>query len=297
MSAPENRCCLGVVAYCWGLNEQSRLLAEGLAPLVARLRQQGLERFWFDRFDARGPHVWALFTVQRAQLAGTRELVERELAQFLAAHPSTTALSPEELSARHRACRGSALTVVDAEEGLADNNTLRFFEQPADRYPFSLGRSLENPDALHDLLDRSAAWSLGQLARAPAGVPIGIAADWLAGLARRLPEHFADSRAYWHYHAASLDRRFAPAEGEPAVPAWDREIGERNLALLERIWQRDSPPSPFLPRLLEVVSGAREARGLAPRALLREVIHMTLRQLGVPARLERLLVLFCWRQS
>ena len=54
---------LGLVAYCWGQEQQDRLLTECLKPAMEEWRSSGLtRRFWFDRFDARGPHVLGLLT-------------------------------------------------------------------------------------------------------------------------------------------------------------------------------------------------------------------------------------------
>lgn len=301
MTYPSDR-HLGLVIYCWGLDEQTRLLVECLAPLVTELRNRWLKRFWFDRFDARGPHVFALFTVPAERLALTTSLAEQRLKSYLMNQPSVTELSRDELEARHRGCRGAALCEVDAEAGLAANNTLRFCEQPAERYPFSLAQGLTGPERLFDLLDELTGWSLAQLACQPAGsAPIALAVRWLANLFDVLPDWFEDPQAYWRFHTATLVRRIAFAvDHDELILRVTRSVGESNDAVLTRLWKRarSAPPAwPALSQLVQVLAGADEARGPQRHRLLREIVHVTMRQLGVPARLEIVLLLFCWRES
>lgn len=292
---------LALVAYCWGMNEQSQMLASCLAPAVADLRKQGLQRFWFDRFDARGPHLFALFTVPSERFEATRESVEERLAAYLEDHPSRTELSPDELAARHRDCRGKALCEIDAEEGFAPNNTIRFCEQPGDRYPFSLGRGLADPDRLWDLLDGSTAWVVDRLSSQPAAAPTGAAAGWLAALFHALPRSFAEPHEYWRHHAASVIPRLeAFSDDAEAIRRLTQALGESNEAALGAVWERartEPPPWQSLPELVELVASARDPGGAGPRELLREIVHVTLKQLGVPIKLQRPMLLFGWRES
>jgi hypothetical protein len=292
---------LGLVAYCWGMSEQSRLLASCLAPAVADLRGHGLRRFWFDRFDARGPHVFALFTVPSERFEEVRNLLDSRLAAWLADHPCQVEITEEELIARHRACRGIALCEVDAEEGFAANNTVRFFEQPHDGYPFTFGRSLADPDQLWDLLDGLTAWMLDRLAREPGSTPTDAGVRWLASLAHILPRHFVAPEAYWHHHVASLIPNLQrAADDEEMVRRVTRALGERNEAALAAVWEGARPeplPWPDLPRLLDLLASADSSKGPGPKELLRMIVHIALKQLGVPIKLQRTLLLYGWKQN
>jgi hypothetical protein len=292
---------LALVAYSWGMIEQSHMIATCLAPAVADLREQGLRRFWFDRFDARGPHVFALFTVPAERFEAARAFVAERLAAYLADYPSRTELSADELAARHRACRGKALCEIDAEEGIAPNNTMRLCEQPGDRYPFSLGRGLAEPDRLWDLLDDSTAWVVDQLSTEAAAAPARAAAGWLAALFYALPRSFAEPHAYWRHHAASVIPRLeSPADDSETVRRLTQALGESNEAALTKVWERartEPPPWQGLPELVELVAGARDPGGAGPLELLREIVHVTLKQLGVPIRIQRTMLLFAWRES
>ena len=230
-----------------------------------------------------------------------RELLNARLTAYLADHPSRTELSLDELAARHRDCRGKALCAIDAEEGFALNDTIRFCEQPGDRYPLSLGRSLADPDRLWDLLDGSTAWVVDRLAREPGRTLTGVAAGWLASLSVILPDHFAEPPLYWRHHAASVIPRLeAPEDGGETVRRLTQALGPSNEAALEEVWERartEPPPWQQLPKLLDLVAGARETAGLGPRELLREIVHVTLKQLGIPIKLQRPMLLFGWRES
>lgn len=292
---------LGLVVYCWGMSEQSRLIASCLAPAVADLRGRGLRRFWFDRFDARGPHVFALFTVPSERFEQARDLLDERLTAYLADHPCQVEITEEELVDRHRACRGIALCEVDAEEGFAPDNTVRFFEQPGDRYPFNLGRSLADPDRLWDLLDGLTGWTIDRLASEPGAIPTAAAVHWLAALSYILPRHCTVPEAYWHHHAASLIPNLErPADDAETVRRLTSALGERNEAALAAAWESaltEPLPWPDLPRLLDLAAGVDGSKGPGPKELLREIVHVTLKQLGVPIKLQRPLLLYGWKRT
>jgi hypothetical protein len=284
---------LGLVVYCWGLEEQSRLIAGCLAPAATELRP-ALRLFWFDRFDARGPHVFALFTLPSGEEGRARDLLGQRLEEYLEIHPSRQELTPEELAARHQACRGKALCAVDAWPELAENNSFFWFPHPATGYPFSIGRGLPEPERLGDLLDELTGWAVEQLARSSGATPTSAAAHWLAALSHSLLDRCAEPDAYWRHHAATLGLRCA-ADPLEAVAALGRALGESTGSQLRRVWDgaRTHPlPCPPLARLTDL---ALEQE--TPWALLREIVHITLKQLGVPVKSQIPLLLFAWQHS
>src|SRR5262245_16132099 len=119
---------VGANVYCWDQEAQNQLLVSCLQPCVEELRRSlGFTRFWFDRFDARGPHVVALLTVPLgADLLAAGHL-ESRLSTFLSTHsqPSTTGL--EEVEKRHLSCKGMTICAIDGEPGIAPNDSFRLF--------------------------------------------------------------------------------------------------------------------------------------------------------------------------
>lgn len=287
---------LGLVVYCWGQRPQNRLLVDGLAPAVAELRRGALRHFWFSRFDARGPHVMALFTIPAAAREPTRAALARRVADHLAAHPSRVALGEEELAARHEACRGKALCELDALPGLAANNTFAFFAQPSDGYPFALGHGAPREDELWQAVDGLTAWTLEELGRDPDALPITAAVRLAAALHGALPAHLPEPRAYWRYHATTL---LGAGRGDDVDRRLRRTVEAAHRAGLAEAWDLAAelgPPWTPLPWLVELALEAGAARR-RPWAPLREVVHGALKQLGVPVKLQIPLVALGWSRS
>jgi hypothetical protein len=82
--------------------------------------------------------VTAPFTAPAGRITELRERLGARVEAYLVEHPSTVDLAPEEVEKRHAECCGNQLTVLDAEPGLAPDNTFRVV-----RWPRS--------DVLHDL--------------------------------------------------------------------------------------------------------------------------------------------------
>jgi len=290
--------CLGLVVYCWGLSEQSHLIASCLAPAAAELEQAGSSFFWFDRFDARGPHVFAVFALPPDRIPMAQELLTRRVADHLALYPSREDLPDHELLARHQACRGTEFCMIDARRGFGERNTFDFCPHPTDGYsfPFGLSRYVREPDRLWELMSDSAGWVAGQLARNPGRTPTAVAIRWMASFAQTLQSRYPQAGAYWRYHAATMIR--LRRRGPVALDEIARVVGARNEALFTPVWAAAAVEPPFWPRLPQLVDLALET-GEPERIhpLLREVAHITMRQLGLIAKLERPLLLFAWKDS
>ena len=295
----------GLNIYHWGRPQQDRLLTGCLGPVVAALREEGrIDGFWFDRFDARGPHLCVL--IASAGTAEERATVESRLAtaieEHLAASPSTEALSDEHLAALHEQTRGKWLCTVDREPGIAANNTLRLFDHDPAGYPFGLSRGLPGAHEIWSRVGALAEWAIGQIATAASSPPIAQAVRWAAALDRCLADEEGRAEAYWRYHATTLllglDERLATAPDEvPAtlLPA----VGERNVAVFSRLWAEGDRPDGFpelapLARLALGGPPAEEAAAGRRFRLLREIVHCGLKQLGVPVSLHIPMVLYAW---
>jgi hypothetical protein len=292
----------GCNVYFWGEREQDRLLAECLGPAAEELRGQGLaDRFWYDRFDARGPHVFALFSgPDEAAPEAYRRLAAR-LDAYLAERPSSVIFG-NELVDRDVETRGKQLCSADALPGLAANNTYVLFEQAEHAYPFAFAAGLQRAAELWRLLDDLARAAVRQLASQPGTVPTGLAVRWIAGLDREL--HRAGMAGeYWRYHVTTLllglEERLATGEGE-GLDSVPRLIGSRNWETFSRIWA-EAPVRPLLwphlPSLVDLAL-AEDGRPLPRRlALLREAVHCFLKQLGMPVSRHIPLVLFAWHRT
>ena len=299
----DGRSHLGLVVYCWGLQEQSHLIVDCLAPAALELRRSGLSFFWFDRFDARGPHVFALFGVPPDQIPAAQDLLARRVADHLdhlALHPSREDVTEADLLARHQACRGTAFCAIDARAGFGARNTFDFCPHPVDThgYPFRLGRFVRQPERLWELMDDLAAWVTGELARSPDRTPTTAAVRWLASFAHALLRRDFRADEYWWYHASTMIRLRPGAGGPEALDDITRAVGARNEATFTRVWEEVAaePPSwPLLPQMIDLALETGEPEKIHP--LLREISHLTLRQMGLIAKLEVPLLLFAWKHS
>lgn len=303
-AAPEPRANLGLAAYVWGALHQDRLLVECLAPAVGELRRQGLaHRFWFDRFDARGPHVFAVLTLPREAAPEAGDRLADRLREHLAAHPSSVALTEDQLAHRHRQVRGKRQCELDGRPGFAANNTFEIFEHPPRGYPFSLGASLSGAaeDELWRLLADLSLWSIGRLAAQPGKAAMAPALLWAASMDRELHRAGVRPADSWRHHARTLVPdlfdRLAPEETDAALAELSADVGTKNPAF-GRAWQEVAATGSVwqgIPDLLRLL-------GVAPALpqdwrLLREINHTLLKQLGVPVALHLPLVLYAWRRS
>ncbi len=290
---------LGANVYLWDRREQNRFLARFLGPVLGELRGEGrVRRFWFDRFDARGPHLFLLFTVPPQAFPALRDELADRLTAYLAESPGPPGLDPETVAERHRQTRGGTLCEADALPGLADDHSFLLFEQSAHGYPFRASR----PAAVHDLwdlLDALSLWTLGQVERHAGGAPTAAGIRWLAALDRALRASGL-AHDYWHYHAATLLLGLdAGRNGQerPRPAAFQRLIGAENLRLFARLWDQAEPADagwPDCARLVDLTLAEPRAEGFPA---LRQIAHSTWKQLGLLTSQEIPLVLFAWTRD
>jgi hypothetical protein len=286
--------------YHWGIEAQDRFLIEFLGPAARELHCEGLaEGFWFTRFDARGPHLLALFTPRRG---GEPEIVERlsqRVTDYLARRPSAACPDHDELAVRHAACRGKWLCEMDRQAGIAANNSYCFFSHPADGYPFSLTAGLSDCGALWQLLEDLAFWTIAKLE-----APQAAALRWVAGFELCLRAATDQSAQYWRFHLLlnlpALRDRTTSAQ-EEALEVLFRSLGANNQRIFGQVWQEAanaaSPPWPHLASLVELALAASAVHGERRWGLLREIVHWTLGQLGMPIKLQLPLLLYAWSRS
>ncbi|HET6230937.1 MAG TPA: lantibiotic dehydratase C-terminal domain-containing protein [Longimicrobiaceae bacterium] len=289
---------LALNVYLRGRAAQDRLLAECVGPAVEEMRGSGLvRRFWFQPFDARGPHVGVVLGVADDAADEVRAEFSARLEAFLATHPSTEPLSDEEVARRHAECRGKRLCSIDAEPGIAAPGTFAFAEEAAPRYPFGPMPQPGADDRAGEMMCGLALWSIGHLR---AGTGSRAAVRWAASVDLALRESGEAADDYWRRHASTLlvglDERY-DADPEAIVSRLRELVGDRNRDAFARAWaevEADGPPWSSATELVEhaLREGAQSPHGRW--GVLREVNHCVLLQLGQMVRLHVPLVLYAW---
>ena len=284
-----NECVtLGLNAYYWGDQQQDLLLAEGIAPILREAdRRWDLARMWYDRGTMRGPHIFCLVTVRSDQAAAVMEFLRTEIAGFIQRHPSSYTLSADQLAALHRDASGKAFCAADLAEGMAGNNELLVFvhENAEQRYPFRLC-SDSRAMAVWQAWKKAAFWTLRQLESAES---LEASAVWFLLSCDHLFFNSADTRKeYWAYHAGTLipNLDYRRMSGEHAQAMADRLVSPQSIARIT-VWREQVSSgelSPQVEALLAVLGSLQPL--IAPArehdwALLRELIHVSLKQLGI----------------
>ncbi len=286
---------LGTNIYCSDA-EQRRLLLHGLRPWTLSARQNGLMDFFtYRRFDARGPHVCAIFRGP----TGLREFLEAHVREFLRDCPPGN-MKAEEVRRRHRQCRGRSLCAVDQESSFADNNSFVFFDPTPQDYPLSFVEGTTDAQEFRRCLDVLTAWSLERIEN---GAGNSAAVHWLAALNQSFTRYGVDSRAYWHFHSQKLlpilEQRAADLE---AARYWlQLAVSEENRRLFSPIWDRTMAETDS--RLAEADGVVHAVVGDDSRTveerfrILHEVSDLVLHQLYLPTSIQTVMVLYAWERS
>jgi hypothetical protein len=293
---------LGLNLYLWGQVHQDRLLIECIGPAVRELLRNGTcTTFWFDRFDARGPHLLLVLGIHGDGWTAATSLLSSRLDTYLVLRPSTEQLHLDELASRHEACRGKLLCDVDAETGFAANNTYRLFQHKAEFYPFSLAGDLTAADELWSRWCDVSLWALECIAD---GETQPAAARWVATIARVLDTMPGGSEPYWRHHTQRLI---------PGFEEWLRTAGARVVAaelrttmdsvggdvLLAEFGGQAVPHGtiPNVDRLVHVVANGDDHVAERRWPLLYALTHTTLKQLGLRVPRHVPLILTAWLLS
>jgi hypothetical protein len=295
---------IGANVYLWSFREQNQLLVELLEPLATSFEAEQPEvRFWFDRFDARGPHIVVLFLGPTDHHAAIKSQLSHSLVSFLAPRTASSGLSQTEIARRHEACRGAVLCSLDAEPGLALENSWALFQQPIEAYPFRITARFPGPAAASfwDLVSDLCHWNVCQLAeQVEHGAPrIGL--EFVAAFDHGLRNRGLDAGGFWRFFATTLlftlpDRLEADPIG--TIASLPTAIGEHNRSLFDRLWYRAAEPFlwPRLPELVDLAAVPHKVGFRQPWRPLREVVHWSLKHLGVSVRAEIPLILYAWHR-
>ena len=296
---------LAINIYCFSDAGQNRLLTEVLGPACERFFESGaLTRFFFDRFDARGPHVFAILALADAE--AEREVLAalgKELEAFLADLPELAGPDEEEILARHQACRGKALCALDRLESFALRNSWAVARHDAIDYPFRIFARLEREAFFWQVFSEQSLWAIRQLA-ARGGRASGAGLRWAASIDLGLRQGGIDGEAYWRYHLSTLLPN--QAEALASSPAATAEllaplVREPNRAAFDRVFAAAAAPDgkdPQALRLVEALAGEFAGRRPAEEgwAMLRELVHLSLKQLGLHLGFQIPLVVYAWRR-
>lgn len=299
MSAPTAWLVCNV--YLWSGEDQTRLLTSSLGPTVQELRREGLVRFfWFTRFDARGPHLMVLLDAQEARRAELIEHVRACLDTYLAAFPCTHQIGRAEMEKRDAECRGKRLCSIDAEQGFAENNSYRLAGHGADDYPFRTARGVAREAELWRVVDDLCSWAVDRLG-GQAAIAAGV--RWIAAVDGALARMGASGAGFWEQHARTL----LPGLGEKlelsreeVVSSLPGAVGPRNWAAFDRLWHSPDPDPAATDLARALVERVMEEDGRSLRerwALLREIDHCLLLQLGQPVESHIPLVLYAWLRN
>ncbi len=287
---------LGLIVYRWGRRSQDRLLVECLGPLAAELWGSGqVDRFWFDRYDARGPHLFAVFGAAQDDLDRLAGQLGGALDRYLAKNPSPEMLAPERLERVHLQTRGRRQCEVDGRPGFGANDSWEIFAHPPRGYPFGLAEPDQDEDEVWRLAAGLALWTIERIAVRTEPPGLAEAVRWTAAVDRALRAAGADSAAYWRHHASTLvpsEDGFLPDDS--LVDALPDALEPRHLEKLGHLWKEAERVGGSWPELPRLVRATVWGEGWT---LLRELDHVALKQQGIPVALHLPAVLFAWRLS
>ncbi len=290
---------LGCTLYLWSPDEQDRFLRDALGPFTHRVLDSGLvSGFWFDRFDARGPHVFFVLTTRENTVGPLEREVRNLLEGWLETPPSKPPLSLSDLEALHVACRGKTLCAADRLDGFATHSSFEIFSHPISGYPFSLGRYFgEVLDA--DAPDESpwrawtetAFWTIGLLGK-PVLAPV---MRWLAAIDQLMDDEQAAD--FWRYSLRCLLPELPMLESLDKVDTamLERFISDKNLPVLRDLWDIDlhyTASSELADPTALVRAGLAPALDAHRWKFLREVVFVTLKQMRIRIRRQAQLYAF-----
>jgi hypothetical protein len=293
---------LGFNVYLAHQSRQNRFLVDCLSPAVEEVRRGWPgTRFWFSRFDARGPHLFVVISANRQDTPVLVECISDRLTTYLAQQRGGEHMSQEEVEERHAACRGKSLCAVDREAGLAEEGTFRSFGHPIDGYPFFLMTGAAE-DGIPELLSEQSLWSIQELAKVAPRNAVASSLHWLAEVDRQLALRHREAGDYWRYHLGTLLPHLAEKLADQDSKVQDslvKAVGRTNERNFERIWAESEEARSVWPGIAQLVERATGESCLTsqPRwALLREIVHTTLLQLGLAVALQIPPLVFCWHK-
>jgi Lantibiotic biosynthesis dehydratase C-term len=296
---------VGANVYLWTQKAQNDLLVDSLEPLAREFAANDRTiRFWFDRFDARGPHLVVLFQAPAPAHESVAQRLAEVLSQFLVGHGTASGVSRSEIEHRHAACKGAILCDLDAQPGFAPENSWELFRQRAEDYPYRITARFppSHARAFWEVIPDLCHWSVRQLAADPERGAPRTGLEFVAALDLHLFASGLDVEGFWRFYAGTLmfnvPARLAsdPAEFLAALP---KVVGEHNRSVFDRVWRSSqlTPCSwPRLGELIDLAAVPHTAGFQQPWRPLREVVHWALKYLGVSVRAEIPLILYAWHR-
>ncbi len=301
----ETRAHVGANLFSWDRTGQNRVITEAVWSVIEQVRTTCPLEFWFDRHDARGPHVMVLLSVP-SDIAGTvGAKLQAAGARHFEGQPSS-GLHLNEITERHRAASRQPLCAEDRKPGLANENTLVGFRQPDTGFPFHLTKALSSNErhAIWNATSATTEWTISQLAADPTRSLAGVGLQWLAAFDVALGRALPGTRpAFWRYFASSLlhslpERLDTDPDG--AMTAINNAVGDRNRAIFARVWEHAETSGTLWPGLGPLIHALRAAHRPNDHdtwRLPRTLVHCTLKQLGLYQQDELPMVLFALHRT
>jgi hypothetical protein len=288
--------CLGMNIYCED-SDQKRLLLDNLRFWARDAGSQGIANlFWYRRFDARGPHVFAVFGGDPC----LRQFFEPRVSAFLReCHGG--GLAAADIQRRHRRCRGLTLCAPDHEPGFAQMKSCVAFELGPGDYPLSLTTQLECKAIFWQCVDSLTFWLLDQVKR---GTGPSAAVACCCGIEISLRCCGMPMQDFWRSHAHKLLPVLARREmnSDKAKDWLQLALSEHNSRVLSRLWnQIDRQIETGVETMKSLVNAVILDRQITSwdgkLAILIETLDLIFHQLWLPQSVQTVIILYAWRQS
>jgi len=298
---------LGLNVYLWERQEQNRFLISCWKPALHQLRQAVENVFaWYERFDARGPHIFAVLGTPGGELSAAADLLQAHIERFLAERQPSQALDPDALAELHADCRGKALWPADRRDGLATDRSFILQRHTGSGCPFSYWQPFDDATRweIERLVNRSTEWALARLP-ADRDANVQAAVSWCADFDQHLGKHVGPSRAaeYWRHHAGTLVRGLEQRwqdDSDEVRRSLPGLIKPSSAAAFGRLWHdaesvaKDTSQS--MGTMVRTIVENAPRQSVAWHAF-REIHHSTLKQLGLFVRFHLPIIFFAWNRN
>ena len=295
---------LGFNIYYWGIEEQNRLIGECLLPALRNIcKGRKVSRVWYDRSNIRGPHLFLLLTTRDSHCPAFCSDLLRELHRYLQLRPSMKHLTETELLLLHDDMHGVTYCDKDLLGGLCANNSVSQFVWFDDEkhFPGRICRS-KGRKALFSFAKKMSLLAMRQVSGPDPKACDTFGLQFLMACDEILFDSREEANRYWRFHAGTLIRNIDPERLSPEITTalLARTVSEATLSL-SRTWRANLAHSLVrkgrtasknkMPVMMavSVVQAFRDALrkigGDADR-IRRELIHVFLRQLGIPVLRE-----------
>lgn len=300
MSLPSHHKAIGFRIQYWGVEEQSQLIYGSLLPVVRGLYEGGaITRVWYDRYNLRGPHISLIVGSEDAHKDKVKRVIESALARYVRHRPSTRLLSIAELNSLHRDSIKSP-EMSGADVTFIPNNSIHSYDIPLVDcvYPFTLC-PLAVLNELVAVWNSISLLSMKYLKRWQTSHVDALALRVMFLIDGIVFTTRQGALRYWLYHASTLLRPAAGTVLYSNVMAALSEIVSPELQRKSRVLESQIrafklPQAPnsglhagtlniieeFSP-VIRALSDAIGHNNVFNQVLLREIVHVFLKQLGI----------------